>query len=128
MEITKQFFLPEEYRDNFYVEDFLKIKEGYKLLVFEKTEKIPKELEGKETVLNGFLNPITLIDHPVKAELMHLEIHRRRWKESGTTEGFSNSYDLNPKGCKLTKGFGDFFMLVYERYPLGKRDYWTRTK
>ncbi len=108
MEITNQFFLPEEFAESFYVEDFLQIEEGYKLIVHEKIEKTPKELEGKDAVLNGFLNPITLIDHPVKAQLMHIEIHRRRWKEAGQTESFSNSYDLNPRGCKLTKGFGAF--------------------
>lgn len=108
MKITKQFFLPEEFKEKFYAEDFLEIEEGYKLVVYEKEGNIPEELLGKEAVLNGFLNPITLIDHPVKANLMHIEIYRRRWKEAGKIESFSNTYDLNPKGCKLTKGFGDF--------------------
>lgn len=108
MKITKQFFLPEEFKEKFYAEDFLEIEEGYKLVVYEKEGNIPEELLGKEAVLNGFLNPITLIDHPVKANLMHIEIYRRRWKEAGKIESFSNTYYLNPKGCKLTKGFGDF--------------------
>ena len=62
MEITKQFFLPEEYRENFYVEDFLEIKDGYKLIIYEKKELIPEDLQGKEVVFNGFCNSLTLVD------------------------------------------------------------------
>lgn len=108
VEFTKDMFLPAYIREDFAVEKLEKIREGYKLTVKEREERIPKELTGKKAVLNGTLEPITLYDHPFKGEIMHLEIHRRRWKESGATEGFSNTYNLNPKGCKLTKGFGDF--------------------
>ena len=108
LEFTKDMFLPEYIRENFEVEKLEKIEEGYKLTAKERIEKIPESLEGKNVVLNGFLDPIILFDHPFKGELMHLEVFRRRWKEAGTTEGVFNSYDLNPKGCKLTKGFGDF--------------------
>jgi len=135
MEITNQFFLPEEFKESFYAEDFLEIEGGYKLIVHENEENIPKELKGKEAVLNGFLNPITLIDHPVKAQLLYIEIYRRRWKVSGTTESFSNRYDLNPKGCKLTKGFGIFLkeLTGRERSELfstvkGLEDIWEENK
>ena len=135
MEITNQFFLPEEFKERFYAEDFLEIGGGYKLIVHEKEENIPEELLGKEAVLNGFLNPLTLIDHPVKAQLMHIEIHRRRWKESGETESYSNTYDLNPKGCKLTRGFGIFLkeLTGRERSELfstvkGLEDLWEKNK
>jgi len=108
MELTKSFFLPEEYKEHFYVEDFLEIEDGYKLIIYEKSSNIPMELAGKKTVSNGFCNPVELIDHPLKSKLMYLEFYRRRWKEAGTDKSFSNSYELHPKGCKLTKGFGDF--------------------
>jgi hypothetical protein len=108
LEFTKDMFLPDYIREDFTVEKLEKINKGYKLIVKERTEKIPKELKGKKSVLNGFLDPIKLVDHPFKGELMYLEIYRRRWKEEGQKESFSNKYDLNPKGCKLTKGFGAF--------------------
>ena len=108
LKFTKDMFLPNYIRENFRVEKLEKTEEGYKLTATERKEKRPQELEGKEVVLNGFLDPITLIDHPFKSELMYIEIRRRRWKEAGQTESFSNRYDLNPKGCKLTRGFGDF--------------------
>ena len=109
MEISKQFFLPEEYRENFYVKDFLEIKDGYKLIIYEKKELIPEDLQGKEVVSNGFCNSLTLVDNPLKAKLMYLEFHRRRWKEKGSQKSYSNTYTtLHPDGCKLTQGFGDF--------------------
>ena len=108
MEITKQFFLPEEYKSDFYVEDFTEITDGYKLLIYEKLSNIPLSLQDKKVVSNGFCNPITVIDHPTKSKLMYLEFHRRRWKEEGKTESISNMHELHPNGCKLTKGFGSF--------------------
>lgn len=135
MEITKQFFLPEEYKENFYVEDFLEIKDGYKLIIYEKEEKIPDKLMNKDVVLNGFCNPIELIDHPTKSKLMYLEFHRRRWKEAGKKESISNTYDLHPNGCKLTKGFGSFLKGITrrERSELfstvkGLEDIWEENK
>ncbi len=65
MEITKSFFLPEEYKENFYVEDFLEIEDGYKLIIYEKKSNIPKVLIGKKTVSNGFCNSVEVI-HPIK--------------------------------------------------------------
>jgi len=109
MEISNQFFLPEEYKEHFYVEDFLEIEDGYKLIIYEKKELIPEPLRGKEVVSNGFCNKLELVDHPMKAKLMYLEFHRRRWKEKGSQKSFSNTYTtLHPDGCKLTQGFGDF--------------------
>ena len=135
LEFTKDMFLPEYIRENFEVEQLEKTEQGYALTVKEREENTPKLLEGKEAVLNGFLDPITLFDHPFKGEIMCLEIYRRRWKEAGKTESFSNTYDLNPKGCKLTKGFGNFLkeLTGRERSELfgtvkGLEDIWEENK
>jgi hypothetical protein len=75
----------------------------------EKPELIPEELNGKEVVLDGFLNPLVLQTFPLKDKQVFLSIRRRRWKEKGRQgTGFSNTYELCRKGMKTTIEFGDF--------------------
>jgi len=75
----------------------------------EKPELIPEELNGKEVVLDGFLNPLLLQTFPLKDKQVYLSIRRRRWKEKGSQgTGFSNTYELYRKGMKTTIEFGDF--------------------
>lgn len=106
--VTLDFFLPEEYKDFFYAEKLEDKGKYYVLTVIEKEEKIPEELKGKKVVLNGFKEKISLVDYPTKAKLIYLDFYRRRWKEKGKRESFSNTYNLTPKGCKITNGFGIF--------------------
>ena len=108
IELTEDLLLPTECKGFFKVEKLKKDKKGYRLIVKENKNQIPKDLEGKEVVLNGYCDMLELIDHTLKGELMYVEIYRRRWKEAGHTESFSNTYDLHHRGCKLTKGFGNF--------------------
>ena len=108
IEITKDIFLPDEYRENFHVDQMEELSNEYRVTVLEKEEKIPKELSGKEAVLDGYCNVLEIIDYPFHGKLMYLRIYRRKWKEKGKQESFSNTYNLHPNGCKLTTGFGNF--------------------
>lgn len=79
------------------------------LIIFEeKKDLIPKELSGKQAVLDGFLNPLALQTFPLKDKSVYLVVKRRRWKEVGKTTGYFNTYDLHRKGMKTTNEFGDF--------------------
>lgn len=78
-------------------------------IVFEENKDlIPKELSGKQTALDGFLNPLVLQTFPLKDKQVYLVVKRRRWKELGQTTSYSNTYDLHRKGMKTTNEFGDF--------------------
>lgn len=75
----------------------------------ERADLVPKELKGKDVVLDGFVNPIELQTFPLKDKQVFLSIKRRRWKERGkTAESYSNTYDLYRKGMEATRQFGNF--------------------
>jgi hypothetical protein len=83
-------------------------KDSIFIIFEEKKDLIPKELSGKQTVLDGFLNPLALQTFPLKDKQVYLVLKRRRWKELGKTTSYFNTYDLHRKGMKTTNEFGDF--------------------
>ena len=74
----------------------------------ERPDLIPKVLEGKAVVLDGFCNELELQTFAVSERAVFLHIFRRRWKEKGTDKHYSNSYDLHPPGVKATHEFAAF--------------------
>ncbi len=100
---------PGEISKNFEVTSIVEKTDTITIIFEEKTDLVPKELEGKEVVLDGFLNPVALQTFPLKDKMVYLSLKRRRWKEMGTKgKSYSNTYDLHRQGMKTTNEFGDF--------------------
>lgn len=87
------------------------------IIEFEEDQKlVPKELSGKEVVLNGFLNPLELQTFPLKDKAVYLLVKRRRWKIRGEhNKSYHNSYDLTETGVKASPEFGAFLKAVHGR-------------
>ena len=100
--------VPEEYLQDFYVNHISENKEEWVLELVEKEDRIPKPLEGKEAVFDGYCNSIDILTHAFSLKKIYLRMYRRRWKESGTTKHYSNDYDLTIPGMKTTREFRDF--------------------
>lgn len=100
---------PEQIRSNFELTS-IQDKNGSITLIFEEKESlIPEDLQGKEVVNDGFMNPVELQTFPINDKKLYLSIRRRRWKEKGTHgQSYSNKYELHRKGMKTTNEFGDF--------------------
>ena len=73
-------FIPEELREFFDIQELEEKEKEWKLILEEKAGQIPKDLEGKDGVLNGYLKPVEIIDFPFRGKLMYITFHRRRWK------------------------------------------------
>jgi len=109
------FLIPEKWRRSFELIE-LKEKAGGKrgemhMLLQEKKDLIPPSLEGKDHVLNGFMNPVEIIDYPFRGKLMYITFLRRRWKvrgEEGENVSHFNAYSFHRPGMKTTDEFGDF--------------------
>lgn len=99
---------PGEISKHFEVASIEEQKDSIFIIFEEKKDLIPKELSGKQTVLDGFLNPLALQTFPLKDKQVYLVVKRRRWKELGQTTSYFNTYDLHRKGMKTTNEFGDF--------------------
>lgn len=82
-------------------------------LLFDLIEKevcVPKELAGKEVVLNGYMNATTLQSFPQNGKQCYIHLRRRRWKEKGITgnKAYNNEYEYTAAGTMATKSFGAF--------------------
>ena len=80
------------------------------IVLEEKSSLLPSYFSkrGKVAVLNGFCNPIELQTFPQKGKCTYLRLYRRRWKESGSNIGYSNTYKFHKLDAKVTDPFASF--------------------
>lgn len=102
-------FIPKKLRTNFTIERFREKKTQWELKIVENIDLIPEELKNKVAVLNGFMNPVEVVDFPFKGKLVRLQFYRRRWKQQGEPKNYyHNSYEFHKEGMKATDEFGVF--------------------
>jgi hypothetical protein len=110
-------FIPEAYLEHFDLYEVKDKSDCYELVLHEKQEKIPSHLQGKDIVLDGFCNPISILTQAFSLKRIYLIVKRRRWKEAGSDRHYSNEYDLHPQGAKLTPQFVAFLKAVDRAFP-----------
>jgi hypothetical protein len=100
---------PNVITENFTLIEIVENANTITLYFEEKEDKIPEELQGKDVVLDGYLNTLELQTFPLKDKTVYIAIRRRRWKEKGKNEkSYNNTYDFHYDGMKTTKEFGAF--------------------
>ena len=110
--------IPESYLQYF---DFVRVNNlpgCWEIELEEKPNLIPQVMEGKNGVLDGFCNPISILSHAFSLKKIYLVVKRRRWKEPNTDKHYSNTYDLHPESAKITKEFAAFLKLSIESRPV----------
>jgi hypothetical protein len=100
--------IPSEYLEDFEVNHIENKPREWVIELVEKEDRIPKNLQGKDVVLDGYCNEIDILTHAFSLKKIFLRLIRRRWKERGTTKHYSNEYNLHIPGMKTTKEFRDF--------------------
>jgi hypothetical protein len=100
--------IPEEYLKDFEPNSVENKPTEWVIELIEKEDRIPQSLAGKEAVLDGYNNEIDILTHAFSLKKIYLRMIRRRWKEKGTTQHYSNEYNLHIPGMKTTKEFRDF--------------------
>ena len=100
--------IPKEYLESFEVSAVEDKPSEWVITLREKESRIPAALSGKETVLDGYCDPISILTHAFSLKKIYLQMYRRRWKEPGKDQHYSNEYDLHLPGMKTTKEFGAF--------------------
>jgi hypothetical protein len=101
--------IPEDYVKYFELHEVRNKPDCYELVLHEKEEWLPEELKDKDTVLDGYCNPVIVLSHSFSLKKIYLVVMRRRWKIKGTDKHYSNEYDLYPEGAKITRDFVFFF-------------------
>ena len=107
-EESYKILIPEEYLADFEVNHIENKPQEWVIELVEKEEKIPKELQGKAVVLDGYCNEIDILTHAFSLKKIYLRLIRRRWKQKGGIKGYVNEYNLHIPGMKTTREFRDF--------------------
>ena len=110
-DILRTILIPEKWRDCFEINELIQKDKEVNMILVEKEACIPESLRGKEYVLNGYMNPVEIIDYPFRGKLMYITFLRRRWKipgEEGGSKSHFNTYEFHRPGMKTTDEFGDF--------------------
>lgn len=101
--------LPSEIHLHFELVCVVEEKDRIVLHLEEYAELTPSSLSSSgNVVLDGFCNPLELLNFPLRDKPTYLKIYRRRWKESGSDKHYSNTYNLHPDGVKATHSFASF--------------------
>lgn len=100
--------IPSEYLEDFEVNHIENKSQEWVIELVEKEDRVPKNLQGKDVVLDGYCNEIDILTHAFSLKKIFLRLIRRRWKQRGATKHYSNEYNLHIPGMKTTKEFRDF--------------------
>ncbi|MDR1224557.1 MAG: hypothetical protein LBL07_17015 [Tannerella sp.] len=104
--------VPSSYLSYFDLYELIEKSDCYELVLHEKEELIPGAQEGRRAVLDGFCNPLNILTHSFSLKRIYLIIKRRRWKEAESNKHYSNDYDLQTEGIKMTPHFAAFLKAV----------------
>ena len=109
---------PEVISLHFKITSVKEFKNRIEIRMEELPELVPPGLESStEISLDGFCNPLELQSFPLKGKSVYLKLYRRRWKQKGTKQHFSNTYDIHPDGVKATKDFASFLKETFGQTP-----------
>lgn len=109
---------PEVIAIHFEISSVKELKERIEIRMDELSELVPPGLAScSNIVLDGFCNPLELQSFPLKGKPVYIKLYRRRWKQKGTEQHFSNTYDIHPEGVKATKEFASFLKEAFGQSP-----------
>jgi len=101
-------FLPKKFQESFEVKKIEEKKNEWNIEAVERKERVPKELIGKDIVLNGYERSVEIIDFPFHGKPLYITFFRRKWRDTDTGESYTNDYQFHRPGMKTTDEFGDF--------------------
>lgn len=109
---------PEVISMHFEIKAVKELKDRIEIRMDELAELVPPALAScSEICLDGFCNALELQSFPLKGKPVYLKLYRRRWKQKGATQHFSNTYDIHPDGVKATKDFASFLKDAFGQSP-----------
>lgn len=86
---------------------------GYIMLCLVEKDEIPYELSHLPLVSNGFHDPITVTDFPVRDKTVYLRVTRRRWRDKENGKAYSRDWDMVAHGIRITAEFGAFLKQLH---------------
>jgi len=105
-----EILIPKEILVSFELQQVIENDQEILFDMLEKESCVPESLNGKDVVMNGYMNSTTLQSFPLKGKQCYIHLRRRRWKEraNADTKGSYNEYEFTASGTMATKSYGAF--------------------
>ena len=104
----EKILINDRYLEHFTIREIREKRSEWTVEMEEKKDLIPIEIKEQKVVLNGYLDPVEIIDHTLQGKLVYLQFYKRRWKIKGEKKSYHNDYELHLPGMKCTPEFGGF--------------------
>ena len=109
--------LPKELLDYFELIEVRESQENVLFLYLDEKSVIPPEHSEKQIVSQGFDEPVTIQDFPLREKSVYLVVRRRKWKDKQSGKIYSRTWDLTAKGTSYSKEFAAFLKGLFGQLP-----------
>lgn len=108
LETILKYLLPEEFIEYFELVAVTDEESKGLILHLDERKLLPHEHFDKDLVSNGFDEPITIQDFPLRQKRVYLKVRRRKWKDKATGKIYSKNWELTATGTSYSKEFAAF--------------------
>jgi len=109
------YVLPKEIFSSFDLID-LQETEGTLHFYLDECSVVPEEYVALSLLPNGFYEPSTLKDFPLRDKKVVLHLRRRRWIDA-QGKSYSRQWDLSAEGTRYSKEFASFLKDAFGYLP-----------
>ena len=117
IESLLQYLLPEELPRYFELTHLKELSDNSLCLYLDERNVLPVEHKDKQLVSNGFDEPVTIQDFPLRQKRVYLVVRRRKWKDKVTGKVYSKTWDLSASGTSYSKEFAAFLKELFGQLP-----------
>ncbi len=102
---------------NFELKEVKESEENSLRLYLDEQNILPPEHSEKQLVSNGFDEPVTIQDFPLRQKSVYLVVRRRKWKDKATGKIYSRTWDITARGTSYSKEFAAFLKELFGQLP-----------
>jgi hypothetical protein len=115
MEISSllKYLLPHDLLAYFELTEIKESQENTLFFYLEEKSFLPPEHSEKQLVSQGFDEPVTIQDFPLRERSVYFVVRRRKWKDKLTGKIYSRTWDLTAKGTSYSKEFAAFLKELF---------------
>jgi len=117
IESLLKYLLPEELLKYFELTHIKELVDGSLCLYLDERNALPAEHKDKQLVSNGFDDPATIQDFPLRQKRVYLVVRRRKWQDKITGRVYSKTWDLTASGTSYSKEFAAFLKELFGQLP-----------
>ncbi len=117
IDILLKYLLPEELLEYFELKEVRESQADTLSLYLDEKNILPPDHPEKHLISNGFDDPVTIQDFPLRQKRVYLVVRRRKWKDKETGKVYSRSWDLKASGTSYSKEFAAFLKELFGQLP-----------